>query len=256
MTLGEGPGPRGRIGFIALANGHVSELEVMEMVPRDEVVVYVNRVADEDAVTLGNLRRIGADMSRAASGILPDGHIDVMVYGCTSGTVALGEEGVSRRIRKVRPGVPVTTPITAALAAFRALDVERIVLLTPYPFEVVTAVEDYLAERGVRALHSASFNIANGSDMNRVPPDAIRHAAVALDRPGADAIFICCTALRACRIIDAVEERVGKPVVTSNQALAWHALRLMGYDDTVPGYGRLMRSPLAAAASPPSGRAT
>lgn len=246
VRLGDGPGPRGRIGFIALANGHVSELEVAEMVPRDDVVVYVNRVMDDDVIALDNLRAIEADIARAAAGILPDGRIDVMVYGCTSGTMALGEETVASRIRSVRPGIPVTTPLTGAIAAFRTLGVSDLAMFTPYSAEVTTAMADYLQRRGVRVSRVATFDVLNGSDMNRIAPSAIRDAALNMGSGGAEAVFICCTALRACGVIEEVERELGKPVVTSNQALAWHALRLIGYDRAVEGYGRLMRLPLAA----------
>ena len=241
VVLGDGPGPRARIGFIALANGHVSELEVAEMAPRDEVVVYVSRVADKNAASLHDLKNIEHDLSRAASMILPEGRIDVVVYGCTSGSMVVGEDVVRQRIQAVRPGVPVTTPITGALAAFAALGAEKIVLLTPYVHQVTAAMRDYVEGRGIEVLHTASFNVGTSEDIARIEPAAIRDAAIALDRPDADALFVCCTAFRACRVIDDIEAAIGKPVVTSNQALAWHALRLAGFADPVDGFGRLMR---------------
>ena len=240
-TLGPGPGPRGRIGLIQLSNGHTCELEMREMMPGDDVVVYVNRIRSEDVNTLDTLRAMEEDMARAASLILPAGRLDVMAYGCTSGAMAMGEETVVRRIREVRPGIPVTTPITAARQAFEALGVGRVTLLTPYSLETTGAMRDYLVERGTGVLHTATFDVGRDSDINRVEPEAIRDAARGVDRPGADALFICCTALRACRVIEAIEADLEKPVVTSNQALAWHALRLAGYAEPIPGYGRLMR---------------
>jgi maleate isomerase len=36
-------------------------------------------------------------------------------------------------------------------------------------------------------------------------------------------------------------------VISSNQALAWHALRIAGYKDPVPNFGRLLRSQLSEA---------
>ncbi|MFO0996407.1 MAG: Asp/Glu racemase [Alphaproteobacteria bacterium] len=236
-----GIGPRGRIGFIALANGYVSEHEVASIVPRESLVVYVSRVASDNVINLDNLRAIETDMTRAAGMILPSDRIDVMVYGCTSGTIALGEDRVEERIRAVRPNVAVTTPITGALAAFRALDIKRIVLLTPYILEVTAAMRDYIAGRGIEILDCATFDCALNSDQQRVSPDAIAEAAIALDREDADAIFVCCTALRAAGVIERIESVTKKPVVTSNQALAWHAMRLAGYDEPVLGYGRLLR---------------
>jgi maleate isomerase len=55
-----------------------------------------------------------------------------------------------------------------------------------------------------------------------------------------EGVFISCTALRAAGTIEPIEEKIGKPVITSNQALLWDALRLGGYNKVIPGYGELM----------------
>ena len=236
--LDAGIGPRGRIGFIALANGYVTEHEVARMIPGD-VVLYVNRVASENVVDLANLRLMEGDLARAASMILPADRIDVLVYGCTSGTIAMGEDAVIEALGKIRPGIPVTTPITGALAAFAALGAGKVAMLTPYVFEVTAAMRDYFISRGVAVVGAANFNVALNSDIHRITPRAIRDAALEIDTPEADAVFISCTALRTADVIEEIEAALDKPVVTSNQALAWHALRLMGYTDPVPGLGHL-----------------
>lgn len=235
-----GVGPLGRIGFVALANGYTAEHEVNRMLP-DGFVLYITRVWSDNSVTLENLRRIKSDLTRAVEMILPQDELDVMVYSCTSGTVAIGEEAVARCIHAARPGIPVTNPVTAALAAFEALEVKRIALLTPYIFEVTAAMRDYFAGRGLEVVKTANFNIEFNSDIQRVSPDSIREAACSLDLGGVDALFVSCTALRTADVVDEIENTIGKPVVTSNQALAWHALRLAGYEDPVPGLGRLFR---------------
>ena len=55
----------------------------------------------------------------------------------------------------------------------------------------------------------------------------------------ADAYFLSCTTIRSTPIIAALERDLGKPVVTSNQAMAWHALRTGGVKDRIPGFGTL-----------------
>ena len=235
-----GVGPLGRIGFVALANGYTAEHEVGRMLP-EGFVLYITRVWSDNSVTLDNLRRIESDLTRAVGMILPQDELDVMVYSCTSGTVAIGEEAVARCIHAARPGIPVTNPITAALAAFEALKVGRIALLTPYVFEVTSAMRDYFTGRGLEVSKTANFNIELNSDIQRVSPASIREAACALDLDGADALFVSCTALRTAEVIEEIEDAIGKPVVTSNQALAWHALRLAGHDKAIPSLGRLFR---------------
>ncbi len=237
-----GIGPLGKIGFIALGNGTTSEFEVSAMLP-EGMVLYISRVPSDNVVNLTNLKAIESGMVAATKLILPDGKLDVMIYGCTSGTVALGEDVVAARIRAVRPGMKVTTPITGCLAAFRALGKKKVVLLTPYIAEVTAAVRDYMNARGLEVLDAANFNVTLNSDMVRITPEAVAEAAIALDRPDAEAIFVSCTALRTSTIIERVERATGKPCVTSNQALAWHAMRLAGYTAAMPGFGRLMTLP-------------
>ncbi len=76
--------------------------------------------------------------------------------------------------------------------------------------------------------------------MARVSDQTIINAAVAVNTSDADALFISCTGLPAIGVIEEVEKRLGKPVVTSNQASAWAMARLGGFHDYNPTrYGRL-----------------
>lgn len=239
--LDAGPGPRGRIGLIALANGHTSELEMREILPYPEVVLYVNRIDSRNEVNIAALREQEADLMRAASLILPAGRLDVIAYGCTSGTIAMGEATIADRIRNVRPDIAVTTPFTAALAGLAALQARRIALLTPYSFPVTKSMCDFIERGGIEIVCAATFNMDLDSEMNRVSPASIRRAIHKLDRPDCEAIFVCCTALRANSVIEELEHELGKPVISSNQALAWHALRLVGYREHVENFGQLLR---------------
>ncbi len=240
VELDAGPGPKGRIGMVALATDAVSELDVARLLPAGEVALYVNRVENANTVTLESLAAMAHDLGRAAAGILPEAPLDVMIYGCTSGTIAIGEEAVFERLRRARPGLPCTTPITAARAAFEVLGVTSVAVLTPYIDEINQTVRAHLEDHGIRVVAMASFHAATDSETARIPPRAIRDAAIALDRGEAQALFVSCTALRAIDAIAEIEAALAKPVVTSNQALAWHALRLLGDERPVPGYGRLL----------------
>jgi maleate isomerase len=126
-------------------------------------------------------------------------------------------------------------------------------VLTPYVDAVNERVRAYLAERGLDIVSFGSFHRRTDPEIAAIVPASIAEAAVALDRPDIDGLFISCTALRTLPVIEALEEKLGKPVVTSNQAMAWHALRLAGARRPVEGLGRLLRSDAAGsegAASP------
>jgi len=154
----------------------------------------------------------------------------------------IGEEKVFARIREARPDVACTTPITGAIAGFKALGAQRIALLTPYIEEVNLALRAFIEERGVEVPVMGSFNHENDNEVARISPDSIREATRKLVRVDkVDALFVSCTSLRLATIAEELERELGVPVTSSNHAMAWHCLRLAGYREAVPGFGSLFR---------------
>lgn len=98
-----------------------------------------------------------------------------------------------------------------------------------------------LENAGFEVARIKGLNLERDSDMIRVRPDFIADYAASLDGPDVDTIFISCGALRSLDIIDQLEQKLGKPVICSNQAMIWDVLRLAGIGDKIAGYGRLMR---------------
>jgi maleate isomerase len=232
--------PAGRIGLIALATDFNSEQDLRRMYP-DGVEVFTNRVLNANPVTMQNLKNMAGDISRAAGGILPGFPLDAMIYGCTSGTVANGVEKIQDLVQESCPGVPVTNPVTAALAAFAHFGAHRISILTPYIEEVNREMASYFEDHGIEVINIAGLGYESDIDMTGIPPQQIADAAIEICDDSADLLFISCTAIRSSMIIDQVEKRLGKPVVTSNQALVWHSMALLGSDATVSGYGSLFK---------------
>ena len=230
--------PFGKIGLIALATDFNSEQDLRRMCP-EGVEVFTNRVLNANPVTMENLRDMEGDISRAAAGILPDIELDAMIYGCTSGTVANGADNIEKLIQEKNPGVPVTNPVTAALAAFDHFSAKRISILTPYTREVNNEMTDYFNQQGIEVLNIAGFGYDSDQDMTNLPPQAIANAAEQVCHQEADLLFISCTAIRASLVIEDIEKAINKPVVTSNQALIWHSLKLINYSGVVEGYGSL-----------------
>jgi maleate isomerase len=156
--------------------------------------------------------------------------------------MVIGEAGVFERIREVRPDVACTTPITAAFAAFDAFQARRIALLTPYRNDVNRTIRAYIEAQGVQVPVMGSFHEDDDRRVGRISEASIRDAALSLARDQAiDAVFVSCTALRAARVIPGIEQALGKPVTSSNHALAWHCLRLAGIDDRRDDAGELFR---------------
>jgi maleate isomerase len=237
--LDDGPGQY-RIGLIALATDHATERDFMNMRPCDDVVVYTSRVRNANPCTVENLRTMGPLLTEATSLILPESRLDVVAYSCTSGTVVIGYDAVAASIRAARPGVSCVTPITAGVAAFEALGAVRVAVLTPYIDEVNRPMVRYLQEHGLDVVALTTFGMEDDNHMAKLPPEAIHAAALEADRAEAEALFISCTAIRAVDALEEIEQDLGKPVVSSIQALYWQSLRLAGYADPVPGHGRLL----------------
>ena len=135
-------------------------------------------------------------LAATASVIMPGQPLSVLAFGCTSATMVIGEEGVFARLREARPEARPTTPITAAFAAFRAVDARRLAVLTPYRPDVNESVRRYIEARG-------SMSRCSGRSARRRPPRSpisvrsIRDAAIDLGRdPRVDAVFVACTSLR------------------------------------------------------------
>ena len=243
VALGEPPGHLARIGLIGLSSGMTCEEEMHTMLPPGTQVL-TSRVANQNHVNLATLADMEGDLVRAVSTLLPEGHLDALVYSCTSGTIAMGEDTVFERLRSVRPGVAVTTPFTGAVTALNRLGCERITMLTPYSEEVTVAMRDELVRRGMTIVRTVAFGLTADSEMSRVEPRTVRDMVIKTDHPDAEAVFVSCTALRTSAILDELEQTLGKPVVTSNQALVWHSLTLAGYQSPVEGYGQLLRTAL------------
>src|SRR6185503_6803349 len=232
---------RARIGLIVLATDYTIEHEWRRIMSDLEgVALYESRIFNDSRITPETLRAMEPRIADAAGVILPGDDLDVVAYGCTSASMAIGEEKVFENIRSVRAGVRCTTPITAAFAAFRAFGAQRIGVLTPYRADVNRIVADYVRARGFDVPVFGSFNEENDAKVARISPSAIKAGIDAIRRRAAiDAVFVSCTSVRLAEAAADIENDIGLPVTSSNHAMAWHALRLAGVEDRLPQFGRL-----------------
>jgi maleate isomerase len=231
---------RARIGFVLLAMEQTIEEDMFRLAPPG-VGVHFTRAAMANRVDVDTLAAMASGVAEAAALLLPDAPLDVACYACTSGSVVIGEDKVFAELRRGAPTAKPTSLITSVMRALEALGARRIAIATPYVAAINEIERRYMQERGFDIVAIEGLGIENDADMVRVTPDYILEFARSVDRPGADAIFISCGALRSVDIIDRLEVETGKPVVVSNQAMMWDCLRLAGIDDRLVGYGRLFR---------------
>ncbi len=245
--LDAGIAERAAIGLIVLASDQTMEYEFRRIIRQDGVALYESRIFNDNAITPTTLRAMRDRIAPTADLILPGLPLDVVAFGCTSAAMELGEEVVFDEIRKVRPAVQCTTPITAAFAAFDALDVEHVAVLTPYSPDINRTVRRYICEHGYGVPVMATFNRQDDREAARISVDSIQAAVRTLAAEDeVDGVFVSCTSLRLTDVAREIEAEVGKPVTSSDHALAWHCLRLAGVDDVMPQFGRLYEQPLPA----------
>jgi len=235
--------PLGRVGLLALATDFNSEQDLRRIFPTG-VELFTNRIKNANPTTIENLRAMAGDITRAAEGILPELGVDAMIYGCTSGTIAIGTKSLTELVHAAWPGVPLTNPIVAVQEAFKAFGANKISVLTPYIEDVNLEMGRYFLEQGLDLLNIAGFGFENDIKMTSISPDTIYRGALDICHPKADALFISCTAMRSSLAIERIEKDLGKPVITSNQALAWHVLQLIDCPEPVTGFGSLFRQSL------------
>lgn len=227
------------IGLLALASDHAIETEMHRMLRSDDIRLHVSRLASSNTVNMQNLAGIAEGIEAACSVLLPESSLSVIAYGCTSGTIAAGETRILDILNRLKPGCKPTTPITAARAAFEAMGISKLSVLTPYPREVHLAVVDHLKDRRLNIVQSAYFGVSEDRRITEIALESLEAAIDELAGGDSGAVFVSCTALTIVDAIAHLEQKTGRTIITSNQALAWHCLRLSGSNLKVPGYGRL-----------------
>lgn len=237
--------PVTRIGMIALSTDLTSERDAARLLP-ERAALHVTRVPFENPTTPASLRRLGDRLTDAAALLVPGRALDAIIFSCTAASATIGDAEVARRIGAARPGVPVVTPPDAACDGFAKLGVRRIALLTPYLPETTAPMVDYFTGRGVEVVACQCLGLEDDRDMARISPATILAAAAAVDCAEAEALFLSCTALPAIGVIEALERRLGKPAMSSNQAMVWRAFAHAGL--AAPGPGRLFAGPAAVPA--------
>jgi len=232
-----------RVGLITLATDHTSEPDFHHLVSNGTIAVYGTRIAFENPTTPENLLKMQPELIRAAGLILPGEPLDVLVYSCTSASVVIGDDEVEKALKLAKPEAHAVTPAAAAIAGLKALDARRISILTPYTAETNHPVAGYFEDNGFRIDKFVCLGLADDRDMARISPEHLLTCAREATSEDSDALFISCTAVRAARIAAEIELAIGRPVVSSNLATAWAALRLCGDTASRPDRGTLMTLP-------------
>ncbi|MFN0162544.1 MAG: decarboxylase [Burkholderiales bacterium] len=237
-------GYRARIGLIVPPTNTVNEAEWARLMP-EGVTMHVARMplhaqGDDDA----GWRALREDLARAA-GDLALARVNVIAYGCTAGSLTDPPTRIADYI-KTLTGIPGVSTAQALIEAMRALDVERCAVATPYQEPVNAHEKAFLEQQGFVVLHIGGLGIGIGAARGEeriveVPLSQVEAHVRACDRPLAQAMLVSCTDLATLPLLLRLEAELDKPVVSSNTATLWAALRRAGVADDIGCGGRLFR---------------
>lgn len=239
-------GWRGRIGLIVPSPVTTAEMEFHRMAP-EGVSVHTARVLlkevtkeeEKDNVIL----QMSSELMRAAKE-LASVEPGVIIYACTTASFIKGpgyDKELGEKIKK-ETGVPGYSTTTAVVEALNAFKLRNIILVTPYNKGIGDKETAFLTKGipGLKVLAEKHLGILAALPKGEVRPEVPYRIARALDRPDVDGIFISCANFRSIEIIEQLEKDTGKPVVTSNQASMWMALKVLGVAGP-KGYGSLFQ---------------
>ena len=231
-----------RVGLIALATDFRIEKDFISVIKDQNIDFFVNRIHCYFPLTSENLIKMSSTVTKVSEDILPNEKLDCVVYGCTSGTIAAGYENIKKKINLAKPEAKVTTPSSAAINALRKMKVEKVAIFTPYSKVLNDEVIDYFKSENFEISSNAYFDILSDLDIGKVDEDYLYETLSKMDLGDADALFISCTALPALSIIDKLEKKLNKVVLSSNQVLIWDTLQSIGKKDSIEGFGKLFKN--------------
>ena len=231
-----------RIGLIALATDFRIEKDFISVIKDQNIDFFVNRIHCYFPLTSENLIKMSNNVTEVSEDILPNEKLDCVVYGCTSGTIAAGYEAIKNKVNLAKPEAKVTTPSTAAVKALRKMNINKVAIFTPYSKPLNDEVINYFKSENFEITSNAYFDISNDLDIGKVDEDYLCETLLNMDLEDTDALFISCTALPALSIIEKLEKKLNKVVLSSNQVLIWDTLQSIGKTDSIEGFGKLFKN--------------
>ncbi|QFT75460.1 Asp/Glu racemase [Ruegeria sp. THAF33] len=195
----------------------------------------VNEIPGSDQMAGLGASDISHDL-RMISGVRPD----VVLYGCTSATLTHGPSFDAELAQQIKSesGALSLTAAGSLIAAIKALGATKVGFSSPYLGEINAQAMDFMAQNGIETVRCADVGRKLGNyGQGELTPDDVYELACQADHPQAQAIILSCTDMRSVEAIDRIEATLGKPVVTSNQAMMFCLMRALNLPrhDALPG---------------------
>ena len=232
-------GINSKVGLIALSTDFMIEKDFKKIIENMNIDLFVNRIRSYYPLTKENLIKMGENVTEVSKDILPDEKLDCVVYGCTSGTIASGYDSIKNKINLAKPEAKVVTPSSAAVNALRKMNIKKVSIFTPYSEKLNNDVVDYFKKENFIVTSNSYFDISYDNDIAKVDPDYLFEVITKMDLGEAEAVFLSCTNLPALNIVDKLEKKLNKIVLSSNQVLIWDTLQNIKKTEPVNGFGKL-----------------
>jgi maleate isomerase len=217
-------GARARIGVVVPATNTASEYEFWPAVPAGVTLSFARAVSSRDP---DPVRRLSAYREGALKGAVELAEVkpSLIVWACTSGSFIRGV-GYDRELANAMGDaarVPVLTTSTALIAALKVLGVRKLAMGTPYPQDITDIERRFFEDSvpGLSVVNTAIIDIADPYSRGLITPEETDRLARRADVAEADAVLLSCTDLQSFAVIDALEQHLGKPVISSNLATLW-----------------------------------
>jgi maleate cis-trans isomerase len=191
------------------------------------------------SVTVEGLEEMTGEALRAGA-LLATAKVDVLIYGCTSGSLIRGVDWERELVSGIEAetGVPTVSTAGTVVEALRALGLRRVGVATPYTDDINGLERRFLEAQGFEVESIHGLGLVDNHEIAAVPPGSIFGLAEEA-AAGSDGVFVSCTNLPAASLVHELEARMRRPVVTSNQASMWAGLRVLGLGG-FEGHGRLL----------------
>jgi maleate isomerase len=230
-----------RIGLLVPSSNTTVEPEFYRALP-PHVTLHVARL-HLTQITPESILGMVADLE-AQSRNLASADVDVIVLGATAPSFLKGlgyDREIAQRIEQ-STGKRATTTSTALIEAIGHLGLKRVVLGSAYDAKVNAIARAFLEANGASVLDAQGLGLVDNLAVGRLDDTSAYELARQIDQPEADGVVLACTNWKTMGAIERLEQELGKPVISTTQVSVWAALRLLGEEQGVTGYGRLLRA--------------
>jgi maleate isomerase len=233
-----------RIGMITPSSNTMVEPLTSAMTAHllDDLSVHYARIpVTRISLDEGSLNQFERDAMLGAARLLADAQMDVICWNGTSGAwkgIAADQEICAAITAET--GIPATTGTLAQLSAFEAHGVRRYGLAVPYLAEVRDKILGVFGGAGFACVRSAYLGVSHNFAFAELGLDTLRDLIRQADHPDAETIVVICTNLAAARVVADMEQELGKPIHDSLVVSLWHPLRMLGWQQPIAGWGRLL----------------